>query len=151
MTGSGCLGARLSVCELLVPKVVAALACGAAVVVCSALIHRIVRSAKRGKRVAPGLYLSLKQANRRITQLVLVMYAVTVFPAFTFLPIGVLKEHMLGFTLYLVTVVLAVTWLAVMAFFDVREIRRASRKLLDTTARKLSDELKRESRNADDG
>jgi len=138
-------GMTVVIASSLAGGVLTAVLSGATMLVCVGVIRRIVRSVRRGKRAVPGLYLSMRQANRRITQLVLLIYAVTVFPVWRFVPAESIKSHMLALTLYLVTVLLAVVWLAVMALFDLREIRRASRGVTDETSRRISDEMEDES------
>jgi len=116
--------------------------------ICFVFIHRIVRNVRRGRRVVAGLYLSLRQANRRVTQLALMSYATTLFPVFALIPRESVKKHILALTVYLITVALAVVWLSIMAVCDLREIRRASRGVFEETARDIADELDRGDRDA---
>ena len=131
-------------------KVVAASVFAVVALACVIVVNRIVREVKRGKPYVIGLYLSIRQANRRITQLSLVVYITAVLPIFTFLSREVMQRHALLLTIYLITVVLAALWLGVMSLFDLRELRKTAGELRDETARGLADRLRKGSGNGKD-
>lgn len=118
-------------------------------VVCVLLIRRILRKVRARRRSGQSHFTSAKQPNRRMTQLVLLIYIATVFP-FSALMVRIFTASQLSSLLgiiYLVSVLIGILWLGALSLADIAEIRRASRQIHDQTLHDIADELDMESDN----